>query len=158
MNLKDLHTALKSKFPDAIGEWVEPEAGDGWIEVAAASFHLVCESLRNDPEFKFDYLRCISGVDYPPDEIQAVYHLLSYANDQECAIKVKLDRKAPKIASVEDIWGAADWHERETYDMLGIVFEGHHHLTRILLPDDWSGYPLRKDYKQPDEYHGVSNW
>ncbi|MBI3735714.1 NADH-quinone oxidoreductase subunit C [Candidatus Sumerlaeota bacterium] len=158
MNLKEIHGHLKAKFNDAIGEWVEPEAGDGWIEVAAGAFHQVCEYLKSDPQTKFDYLRSISGVDYPPDQIQSVYHLFSYDLEHDAILKVKLDRNNPAMPSVMDIWPAADWHERETYDLLGIVYQGHPNLRRILLPDDWTGFPLRKDYKQPDEYHGVSNW
>ncbi len=158
MKLEEVHGKLKAKFGDAIGEWLKPEAGDGWIEVAPPSLHPVAEHLKNDPELKFESLKLITGVDYPPDQIQSVYHLSSYEHDHEAVLKVKLDRNNPSIASVMDLWPAADWHERETYDMLGIVFQGHANLRRILCPEDWIGFPLRKDYKQPDEYHGVSNW
>lgn len=156
--LKDIHAALKAKFGDAVGEWVEVEIGDGWIDAAPAEWRKIAESMKADAEFKFDFLRCLSGVDYPPDEMQVVYHLLSYEHDHEAIVKVRLPRSEPKIASVADLWPAADWHEREAFDLLGIDFEGHPNLDRILLPDDWAGHPLRKDYKQPDEYHGVTNW
>ena len=92
------------------------------------------------------------------ERLESVYHFLSYQHDHEAVIKIKLDRENPRVASVMDLWPAADWHEREAYDLVGIVYEGHQDLRRILLPDDWEGHPLRKDYKQPEEYHGISNW
>lgn len=157
MKLEEIHARLAGKFGDAIAPWAPPEHGDAWIEVAGDKWHEAAEFLHSDSGLAMDYLRLISGVDYV-DWIEAVYHLLSYRHDHEAVIKIKLDRTEPRTASVTDVWPAAEWHERETYDMLGIVFEGHPNLTRILLPEDWEGFPLRKDYKQPDEYHGVSNW
>lgn len=159
MDLKSIHQHLKGKFADAIGEWAEPEAGDGWVEVAPASFAEVAKAVKEDPKLSCGYLRSLSGVDYPEaGHIQAVYHLFSYEHDHQAILKVKLDRAKPVIASVVDLWPAAEWHEREAYDMLGIEFDGHDNLRRILLPEDWEGFPLRKDYKQPEEYHGISNW
>ena len=157
MTLQEIQTKLRDKFGDAIADWIEPENGDGWIDVDVASWHAIAEYLRHDSEMGFDYLRIISGVDYG-EHLASVYHLYSYANDQDVIIKIKVNREDPKVASVMDLWPAADWHERETYDLLGIVYEGRESLKRILLPDDWEGFPLRKDYKQPDEYHGISNW
>lgn len=157
MNLQEIRIKLAQKFGAAIADWVEPEAGDAWIEVDPASWRAVAEYLKSEPSLAFDYLRLISGVDYL-ERMEVVYHFLSYKHDHEAIIKVKLNRESPVIASITDLWPAADWHERETYDMLGIEFEGHEDLKRILLPDDWEGFPLRKDYKQPDEYHGINNW
>ena len=109
----------------------------------------------------FDLLSCISGVDYPEreegPEIEVVYHLDSTVNHHGLTIKVKLPRSDPRVASVEEIWRTADWHERETYDLVGVVFEGHHNLVRILCAEDWVGHPLRKDYEPPDSFHGIKN-
>lgn len=157
MTLQEIHGKLKAKFGDAIGEWATPEAGEGWIEVKAESWHEVAAHLKNDSALAFDYLRSISGVDYV-EWIESVYHFLSYKHDHEATVKVKVTRENPSLASVMDLWPAADWHERETYDLLGIIFEGHDDLKRILLPEDWDGHPLRKDYKQPEEYHGISHF
>jgi NADH-quinone oxidoreductase subunit C len=158
VTLEEIHGRLKAKFGDAIGEWAAPEAGDAWIAVLEPGrFHEICEHLKSDPELAFDFLRCISGVDYV-EWMESVYHFLSYEHDREAVLKVKLDRADPKVPSVMDLWPAAEWHEREAYDLLGIEYEGHASLKRILLPEDWIGHPLRKDYKQPDEYHGISNW
>jgi len=157
LELKAIHARLKERFAEAVGEWPEPEAGDGWIEVQPDSLRPVAEFLRQDPALAFDYLRLVTGVDRV-DWMEAVYHLHSYAHDHQAILKVKLDRADPAVASLADLWPAADWHERETFDLLGIRFDGHPNLRRILLPEDWQGHPLRKDYKQPDEYHGISNW
>lgn len=157
MTLEEIHARLTEKFGDAIEPWAPPEKGDAWVEVKRDSWREVAEALRNDKDLAFDFLRCLSGVDYV-DWMESVYHLFSYKHEHEAVIKVKVDRSDPKVASVVDLWPAADWHECESYDMVGIVYEDHPDLRRILLPEDWEGYPLRKDYKQPDEYHGISNW
>ena len=116
---------------------------------------------RDDSRLGFDLLSCITGVDYPEREdgaeIEVIYNLDSIANHHELTVKVKLPRDDPRIASVEEIWRTADWHERETYDLLGVVFEGHHNLVRILCAEDWVGHPLRKDYEPPDSFHGIKN-
>lgn len=83
--------------------------------------------------------------------MEVVYHLYSYANRQSLSVKVKTDRESSVVPSVVDLWKGADWNERETYDLLGIHFEGHPNLKRILLPDEWEGHPLRKDYQPLDE-------
>lgn len=157
MTLEEIHARLTEKFGDAIEPWAPPETGDAWIEVRADSWKAVAEALRSDKDLAFDFLRCLSGVDYV-DWLESVYHLLSYKHEHEAVIKVKADRSKPVVPSVVEYWPAAEWHECESYDMVGIVYEGHPDLRRILLPEDWEGFPLRKDYKQPDEYHGISNW
>ncbi len=157
MTLEEIHARLTEKFGDAIEPLSAPENGEAWITVQAEKWLEVAEALRNDKDLSFDFLRCVSGVDYV-DWMESVYHLLSLKLEHEAVIKVKLDRAAPKLASVAGVWPAAEWHECESYDMVGIVYEGHPDLRRILLPEDWEGFPLRKDYKQPDEYHGISHW
>ena len=157
MELKEIHAKLAEKFGDSIGEWVEPDAGDAWVEVLAGAWPQVARHLKGDPALAFDYLKLLTGTDYV-EYLEAIYHLFSYTHEHTAAIKIKLDRDNPVVASVMHVWPAADWHERETYDLVGLEFEGHDNLTRILCADDWVGHPLRKDYKQPDEYHGITNW
>ncbi|MHC1567164.1 MAG: NADH-quinone oxidoreductase subunit C [Candidatus Syntropharchaeia archaeon] len=101
-----------------------------------------CRSLRDKG---FDYLECISGVDYK-DRFEVVYILGSYSGPQHVMITTELPKEDPVIPSVTSIWIGADWHEREVYDMFGIIFKEHPRLSRILLPDSWEGYPLRKEY------------
>lgn len=114
------------------------------------NWHEVARFLKDDEQFAFDYLSNLHGVDYE-DRMEVYYHLYSYKNRQSVAVKVKTSREEPSVSSVIDLWRGADWNERETYDLLGIHFPGHTDLRRIMLPDEWIGYPLRKDYVQYDE-------
>jgi NAD(P)H-quinone oxidoreductase subunit J len=107
--------------------------------------------------YGFNYLQCQCGIDMGPgQELVSMYHLGKMADNvdkpEEVRIKVFLPRENPRVASVYWIWRTADWQERESYDMYGIVYEGHPNLKRILMPEDWVGFPLRKDYISPDFY------
>ena len=116
----------------------------------------MAEYVRREPILAFDFLACLSGVDYVADnQLCAVYELYSTSHAHWFAVKVYADRQDPHIPSVMDLWPAADWHEREAFDLFGILFDGHSDLRRILLPEDWEGHPLRKDYAFPREYHGI---
>jgi NADH-quinone oxidoreductase subunit C len=150
-----LHQALQSRFGDAIGALeggLEPA-----IRVAPTAIVAVCEYLKTDPGLGFDYLSNQSGVDYPKrNEIEVVYHLASYRLRHACVLKVSVPRDNPAMPTVSRVWSTAIWQEREIFDLLGIVFDGHPDLRRILLPEDWVGHPLRKDFVEPTEYHGIS--
>uniref|UniRef100_B8HWR0 NAD(P)H-quinone oxidoreductase subunit J n=1 Tax=Cyanothece sp. (strain PCC 7425 / ATCC 29141) TaxID=395961 RepID=B8HWR0_CYAP4 len=107
--------------------------------------------------YGFNYLQCQAGYDAGPgQDLVSVYHLIkltdSAEHPDEVRVKVFLPRQDPRVPSVYWIWKTADWQERETYDMYGIVFEGHPNLKRLLMPEDWVGWPLRKDYISPDFY------
>ncbi len=121
----------------------------------------VCRTLRDDSGLRFELCSSISGVDYGPDvpqRLHSVYHLLSMTYRRRIRLEVSLDVDDPHVPSVVDVYPTADWHEREAYDMFGIVYDGHPALTRILMPDDWDGYPQRKDYPLggiPVEYKGA---
>ncbi|MDH7516502.1 MAG: NADH-quinone oxidoreductase subunit C, partial [Bacteroidota bacterium] len=123
--------------------------------VPAAGIHDVCLHLRDKPGYDFDSLMCLSGVDYTDGTLGVVYHLGSIKQRQRLTLKVIVPREDPRVPTVERVWRTADWHEREAWDLLGIVFEGHPDLRRILLPDDWEGHPLRKDYEMPEFYNGI---
>lgn len=105
--------------------------------------------LRDHEELRFNYLRNVSGIDYET-HLEVVYFLLSLDTGQDVAIKLKADREAPSVPSATPIWSTANWNEREIYDLLGIQFVGHPDLRRIMMPDDWVGHPLRKDYEPLD--------
>jgi len=175
MNATDIHKKLSEKFGDKI-IGVDAEVLEPYIEVAADAIVEVATFLRDDAELRFDGLNNLSAVDYcEPDEkkaakfghephLEVLYHLYSYLNKHFLTVKVKLPRwqddqpgQIPEMPSVTSVWGIADWHERETYDLMGIEFTGHPNLRRILCPEDWVGHPLRKDYDFPLEYHGVRN-
>lgn len=122
----------------------------------------VCRELRDNEKTYFDFLSSLTGVDYGIEQgkFGVVYHLASIPYKSQLTLKVIIDhdRNAellPSFLSVSDIWRTAEWHEREAYDLLGIVFAGHPDMRRILLPDDWEGYPLRKDYAAAEEYKGI---
>jgi NADH-quinone oxidoreductase subunit C len=107
------------------------------------------EFLNSHPELKLTYLRNLAGSDLET-HMEVIYHILRLEDMQEYCIKVKTDRDAPSVPSVTPIWNAADWNEREVYDLLGIEFPGHPNLVRIMMPDNWVGHPLRKDYEPLD--------
>jgi NADH-quinone oxidoreductase subunit C len=132
-------------------------AGDSWIVLDRPRIAPALRFLRDDPDLSYEWMMCLSGVDYPPAQIAVVYHLYSQTHDRKLTVKVMADRADPRVPTVESVWKMADWFERECYDMFGVVFEGHPDLRRILLPFDWEGYPLRKDYVFPETYRGVTN-
>ncbi len=118
------------------------------IEVAAESLLRVAEYLRDNKKCQFDLLVSVSGVDMV-DYRLSVVHLYSLSSNESLCIKVRADEKEA-VPSLMPIWPAVDWHERETYDLMGIIYEGHPDLRRILMPTDWIGHPLRKDYVEND--------
>ena len=117
----------------------------------------ICRFLQQEADLAFDCLSNMSGVDFLKDEkIQVVLHLYSYPHRHKIVLKVDVPRDAPEMPSVEGVWKAANWLEREIYDLLGVNFTGHPDLRRLLMPEDWVGHPLRKDFVEPEEYHGIS--
>jgi NADH-quinone oxidoreductase subunit C len=109
----------------------------------------LCRWLRDNPEFDMSYLSFVSAIDWP-DRYEMVYHLTSVNRRHGVTLKVPISKERPSIPSVTEIWSGADWHEREAYDLFGIVFEGHPDLRRIMMSADWKGHPLRKDYIYED--------
>lgn len=171
LTIEEIHQKLSGKFGDSILA-TKTDTKDPWIEVAAGAIADVCHFLKTDPALKFESLNDLTASDWletdpkkkTPCEphLEVVYHLYSYSLKHRCKIKVKLPRwkdgiagNLPEIPSVSGVWGIGDWHEREAYDLVGIMFTDHPNLRRILCPEDWEGHPLRKDYEFPLEYHGV---
>jgi NADH-quinone oxidoreductase subunit C len=156
MDLAAIQKKLEARFGGAVGP-VSKGRVESWIEVDADSIAVVAELLANDPDTRFENLSNLTGVDQPATgHIQCVYNLVSYEHGHQLTLKVNADREAPKIQTVSGVWAGANWLEREAYDLLGIEFVGHPDLRRILLPDDWVGNPLRKDYVEAPDYHGIS--
>ena len=161
---QQLGPKIKGKKLDALDPFVTVDTGD-LIDV--------CRFLHDDPELRFDMLNSMSGVDYfEPDpkkapkagfepHVEVVYHLQSFKHRHRLVLKVNLPRwkdkpgELPEVPSVTQIWGSAEWLEREVYDLTGVWFTGHPDPRRILLAEDWVGHPLRKDYEFPLEYHGI---
>ncbi|MBL1408600.1 NADH-quinone oxidoreductase subunit C [Sphingobacterium faecale] len=117
----------------------------------------VCFWLRDHPSYYFDFLANVTAVDYFPEpKFAVVYHLTSIPFQLQLTLRVEVARDGvPEVPSVSSVWRTADWHEREAFDLMGIYFDGHPDLRRILLPDDWEGFPLRKDYEDPESYRGI---
>ncbi|BAZ04490.1 NAD(P)H-quinone oxidoreductase subunit J [Calothrix sp. NIES-3974] len=151
--------------PGKVSEWLttngfdheilEPDANGVEVIKVPADFLLpTCTALY---AYGFNYLQCQCGIDMGPgQDLVSMYHLIKVSDNadrpEEVRIKVFLNRENPVVPSVYWIWKTADWQERESYDMYGIIYEGHPNLKRILMPEDWVGFPLRKDYISPDFY------
>lgn len=127
------------------------------IIIQAADALKVCKALHEHPETYFDMLSCLTGIDngVQANTMEVVYNLYSIPFNLHLMVKVILPRENPVIDSVTTIWRTADWHEREAFDMFGIKFLGHPDLRRILMPADWEGYPLRKDYVHQEYYRDI---
>jgi len=127
--------------------------GDAFCRVKAAEISNVCRRLQN--EFGFDCLSNLTGLD-TGSRFEVIYNLFSYETNKSLTLKLELEKENPVVKTVSDIWASANWFEREAFDLVGIIFEGHPNLKRIMLPADWAGHPLRKDYVEGEEYHGMS--
>ena len=121
---------------------------DRLILVEAAALKDICVFLRDEPDWQFNMLHCISGVDQG-ETLAVVYHLFSTTKRHFVVLKVEVPKDSPVVPSLAGMWPTANWLERETYDLFGIRFEGHPDPRRILLPDEWVGHPLLKDYQMP---------
>ena len=143
--LLDAKTSGKTSVIE--GKTVIAVSPENWSEISSI--------LKNESKLNFDYLMCISAYDKGDNKVYgAAYNFYSTANNHYLEVRVEAE-DGISIPSVVELWKGADWHEREAYDMMGLKFEGHPDLKRILLSEDWEGYPLRKNYKEPDYYHGV---
>ena len=154
MEAQAIFDTLKGKFGDAVVELQGEGCSPAFVVVAAAAVKEVSRFLKEDPNLSFDVLMCLSGVDYK-EKFAVAYHLHSLKQHHVIGLKAMLPRETPSLPTVDDVWPAANFQEREAFDLFGIVFEGSKDLRRILLPPDWEGHPLRKDYKYPDFYHGI---
>ena len=151
-------TEIKSTISDQnSGAVIENEGlSDNQIEINGSQWLEVATFMKEDPNLSFDQLECITGIDTGDGgNLQSRYNLHSMEHRHKVEIVINHDRKKPIVPSIEKVWRIGDWFERETYDMFGIEYEGHRYLRRILCPDDWEGWPLRKDYEGQDSYHGI---
>ena len=150
-----IHAALVAKLGDAVGP-MSPPSKDPFCVVQAGRWEEVCRCLK--AEHGFDFLQDLTATDHPREGLlRLVAHFYGYGHRQMLIAKVELPRVGAKIATLARVWRAAEWMEREAFDMFGIVFDGHPDLRRVLLPDDWVGHPLRKDYVEAGGYREISN-
>ena len=156
MDATGIYENLKGKFGDQISELVT-ENPDPFIVVQKSSIADICGYLKEEPGFEFDFLRSISGVD-TEEELELVYHLFSYKHRTSLTLKLRMAYDDIEVSTVEPHWKAADWHEREQFDLFGFDFNGHPDMRRLLLPEDWEGHPLLKNYEYPEEYHDIDHY
>jgi NADH:ubiquinone oxidoreductase subunit C len=144
MTKEEIKEHLSAVYPSATydesGEWLN-------LQIEAADWKTLAKVLRKAP-FHFDYLFCLTCIDWKT-HLSMVFHLTSTGHRQTIVIKAKLDRNNPQIETVSDIWRTAEFHEREVFDLFGVQFLHHPDLRRLILTDDFEGYPLRKDFEDP---------
>lgn len=157
MELENIIMLLKDKFGDQVILRIDESATPKAIVVGDKDIFSVCRELHTNEKTYFDMLSCITGLDNGPEAgtMEVIYNLYSIPYEIGLMIKVELPREQLEIPSVTEIWKTANWLEREVFDMFGIRFTNHPDLRRILLPADWEGYPLRKDYKHQEYYRGI---
>ncbi|MBA4250660.1 MAG: NADH-quinone oxidoreductase subunit C [Chlorobiaceae bacterium] len=168
---QEIYNLLKEKFQEKVIQHLNTLPKEEVIEVRPESINEIVEFLRDDKELHFDNLILLSGVDdangsknkledgteeITGGTLSVYYHIESMDLRHKLVLKVSAPRENPEVESIYDVYGCANWHEREAFDMLGIIFKNHPDLTRILMPYDWEfGYPLRKDYRNPEFYQGM---
>jgi NADH-quinone oxidoreductase subunit C len=152
---------LENGVPRGAVDQVTVDRGEITFYVRREHLREMCRTLRDDPALRFELCNSVSGVDYGADvdrRLHVVYHLMSMTYRRRIRLEVSVDADDAHVPSIVEVYPTADWHERETWDMFGVVFDGHPALTRILMPDDWEGHPQRKDYPLggiPVEYKGA---
>jgi NADH-quinone oxidoreductase subunit C len=158
----EVYDALEQAFPglDEAVERVIVDRGELTLHIRPERIAEVCQVMRDDEGLRYELCSSVSGVDYLGSErrLHVVYHLTSMTYRRRIRLEAAVSAADPRLPSVTSVYPTADWQERETYDMFGVIFEGHPNLTRILMPDDWEGFPQRKDYPLggvPVEYKGA---
>lgn len=155
MSLEELLLQWQQK--NGIAFSVEPNSTPLTLKIEASALHQDCSQLHSDSNFYFDQLSNVTGIDngIEANTMEVIYHLYSIPFNHSLVLKVVLPRENPEVESLSSIWKSANWLEREVFDMFGIHFKNHPDLRRILMPADWEGYPLRKDYQQQEKYRDV---
>jgi NADH-quinone oxidoreductase subunit C len=151
MDADQIAKMIEERFPgDVIG--TASHAGQVAVLIKRDRIQDICRFLHDDPALKMDHLSDVTAVDYsayagdPGPRFEVVYNMISTAFHHRIRLKARVSEEDPRIDTVTPVWQTANWHERETYDLMGIIFNGHPDLRRILLPEDWVGHPLRKEY------------
>ena len=157
MGVEEIKELINQHLPEMVREVIQSTT-PATLLVDPSRIVELCAFLRTDKQFYFDSLSCLTALDNGPESgtMEVVYTLYSIPYDYKLNIRCELDRNLPQIPSVSNVWRIADWHEREAFDLFGINFLNHPDLRRILLPTDWEGFPLRKDYNQQEKYHGIT--
>ncbi len=157
MTFEEIISKLKGQFGESIITSVDEMASPKAIMIDSGNLLKVMKYLHSSEGLYFDSLSCITGLDNGAESnsMEVIYNLYSIPYNHHLMVKVIVNRENPSIDSLESVWKTADWQEREVYDLLGILFNNHPDLRRILLPADWEGHPLRKDYEHQEYYRGI---
>ena len=154
-NSENINLKIAKMLEDKFSGCLDGEVHYDFIQLNPEKWFEIAKFLKEDFDTYFDSLQCNTGFDLGDGILESRYNLHSMKHLHSIEIRIKVNINNPDIPSVESIWRVADWFERETYDMFGINFTGHRDLRRILLPEDWDGWPLRKDYQEQETYHGI---
>jgi len=147
MTNEELKSKIESDFKDKIQSVAVSAQKEVIVITKPESYLSLCRDLRDKAGYDFQHLSNLTAVDYPKEsKITIVCHLWSYKHFHQLTLKVDLDRNSPKITTVENVWKSANWLEREVFDLYGVIFEGHSDLRRIMMPEDYDKFPLRKDF------------
>ncbi len=162
MNFKDINYLLTGHFGEGVVTEAVENVPQPFLVVPASRLAEIADFLFRDERLYFDHLANLTALDNGPElgTMEVLYHFYSIPYHHSLILKVVVVRNQPHeplpaVPTLSHLWRTADWHEREAYDLLGIFFEGHPDLRRILLPADWEGHPLRKDYQEQELYHGI---
>ena len=156
MQFEEIKSLIEANLPNTLVD-EKLDSRPKSLRVESEELIKVCQFLHTHKQLYFDSLSCLTGLDNGVDSgtLEVIYHLYSIPYDLHLGLWVEINRDDPQVDSVSIIWKGADWHEREAYDLLGIKFKNHPDLRRILLPEDWEGHPLRKDYQEQETYHDI---
>lgn len=162
MTFSEITDLLVARFGTDVIQQTNTVNPQHFLVVQSTAIAEVCQFLRDHDQLFFDFLACMTGIDNGPqaNTMEVVYNLTSIPYEHDLMLKVVVPRNVegeplPEVPTVSHIWRTADWHEREIYDLVGLSFAAHPDLRRILLPTDWQGHPLRKDYRDMETYHGI---
>lgn len=161
MTFEEIIEKINLQFGESFLEEIQSEIKQPCVVVQPQNLYGLCKFLQQTEGLYFDFLACVSGIDNGEKKgtMEVVYHLSSLPLEHTFVIRVVIARdfdNLQAIPSIASLWRTADWHEREAYDLFGIPFSDHPDLRRILLPNDWEGHPMRKDYKEQEYYHGIT--
>ena len=148
LKLQDIRDKIRKEFPESM--IVEDLTNNDSLVIPKDDLEPIAQFLRKDPELCFDFLDFQTCTDHPPEHLNYIVYFRSLDHGHRIALKVSLEREAPSLPSLAGIWANADWNEREIFDLFGVVFHDHPDLRRLMMPEDWEGHPLRKDYLHPN--------
>ena len=147
LSVPDVGNALRAQFGQDLADTADRD-GHAVVTITPARYRELITVLRDDPEFDCDYFDFLTAVDYPEqNEFELAVHLYSNSHNHHVRVKVRIPRAEPVAPTIHDIYPGANWFEREAWELFGIVFEGHPHLVKLVLPEPFEGFPLRKDFE-----------